>query len=146
MCSSDLGLLRPIAQPNQPLQLQLSKVPFRVPRLQAQADGQVLVAGSLRRLDLGGELQISRGRINAQPGQLATEDEPSKPVTVPQLVESRWDFRQPLLVMGQQIESSTSKDLRAAMPNLPFIQFEGLRLRFGPQLRVTVPEIGRAHV
>ena len=60
---------------------------------------------------------------------------------MPELVESRWDFSQPLVVMGQQLESSASRDLRAAVPNLPFLRLQGLRLRLGPDLRVGVPNV-----
>jgi translocation and assembly module TamB len=90
---------------------------------------------------LGGELRLSRGAINVQPGQLATEAEPSRPVTVRQLVEERWDFREPLLVMGQQMESTASRDLRESVPDLPFLSLRDLRLRLGPDLRVTVPNV-----
>jgi translocation and assembly module TamB len=136
-----LGLFQPIATTARPLLLQVSRAPFRLPRMQGQADGQVQVGGSLLRPELSGELQLSRGSINVQPGQLATEAEPERPVTLPELVEARWDFRQPLVLMGQQQESTASRDLRAAVPRLGFLQFRDLRLRFGPDLRVSVPNV-----
>jgi translocation and assembly module TamB len=123
------------------LKLQLKQAPFAVPRLRAQADGTVLVSGALVRPVLSGELQLSRGSLNVQPGQLATEAEPRKAVTVRQLLEAKWDFRQPLVVMGSDVESNTSRDLREAVPNLPFISLNGLRLRLGPDLAVTVPNV-----
>ena len=98
-------------------------------------------AGSLRQLDLSGELQLSRGNLNIQPGQLATEADVPQPVTVRELLEENWDFTKPLLVMGQQVESSASRDLRAAVPNLPFLRFDALRVRFGPELRIGVPNV-----
>jgi len=136
-----LGLMQPIESTARPLLLKLEQAPFKLPRLQAQADGEVRVAGSLRRPALSGEVQISRGSLNVQSGQLATEANPSRPVTIPELVEARWDFSKPLVVMGQQMESSASRDLRAAVPNLPFLQLQGLRLRLGPDLRVGVPNV-----
>ena len=136
-----LGLFQPMATTARPLLLQVSRAPFRLPRMQGQADGQVQVGGSLLRPELSGELQLSRGSINVQPGQLATEAEPERPVTLPELVEARWDFRQPLVLMGQQQESTASRDLRAAVPRLGFLQFRDLRLRFGPDLRVSVPNV-----
>ena len=139
--SGQLGLIEPIEQPKRLLSLQVKQAPFKLPRMQAQANGEVLVSGSLRRPALSGELQLSRGSINVQPGQLATESEPTRPVTVRELVEERWDFKQPLVVMGQQMESSASRDLRAAVPNLPFLSFEGLRLSLGPDLKVGVPNV-----
>jgi translocation and assembly module TamB len=139
--SGQLGLTTPIAQAQRLLKLQVQQAPFQLPRMQAEAAGEVLVSGSLLRPVLSGELQLSRGRINVQPGQLATEEQPSRPVSVRDLVEERWDFRDPLLVMGQQMESSASRDLRSAVPNLPFLSFDGLRLRLGPDLRVGVPNV-----
>ena len=139
--SGQLALLNPAEDAPRLLRLNLSQVPFRLPRLAAQVDGDLLVSGALRRPVLGGELRLSRGALNVQPGQLATEAEPNKPVSVRQLVEEQWDFSQPLLVMGQQMESSASRDLREAVPNLPFLSLNDLRLRFGPDLRVTVPNV-----
>ena len=139
--SGQLGLIEPIAQTQRLLKLQVQQAPFRLPRMQASAAGEVLVTGSLRRPSLSGELQLSRGRINVQPGQLATEQQPTRAVSLPELVEERWDFNQPLLVMGQQMESSASRDLRAAVPNLPFLRFDGLKLRLGPDLKVGVPNV-----
>jgi translocation and assembly module TamB len=136
-----LGLIQPLASQARPLRLTLQQVPFKVPRMQAQADGEVLLAGSLRQLDLSGELQLSRGNLNIQPGQLATEADVPQPVTVRELVEESWDFTKPLLVMGQQVEGSASRDLRAAVPNLPFLRFDALRVRFGPELRIGVPNV-----
>jgi len=139
--SGQLALLTPAEDAPRLLRLKLTQVPFRLPRLAAQVDGDLLVSGALRRPLLGGELRLSRGSLNVQPGQLASEAEPNKPVTVRQLVEEQWDFSQPLLVMGQQMESSASRDLRDAMPNLPLLSLNDLRLRFGPDLRVTVPNV-----
>ena len=139
--SGQLGLMEPLAQPKRRLALQVQQAPFKLPRLQAIANGEVQVGGSLRSPDLSGELQLSRGSLNVQPGQLATEDEPTRPVTVRELVEAKWDFQQPLLVMGQQLESSASQDLRAAVPDLPFLRFNALRLRLGPDLKVGVPNV-----
>ena len=139
--SGQLGLIQPIEQPQRLLSLQVKQAPFKLPRMQAQANGEVLVSGSLRRPGLRGELQLSRGSINVQPGQLATEAEPTRPVTVRELVEERWDFKEPLVVMGQQLESSASRDLRAAVPDLPFLSFESLRLSLGPDLKVGVPNV-----
>ncbi len=136
-----LALVNPDGDLARPLALQLRQAPFRVPRLRAEVDGEVQVRGSLLRPRLGGELRLSKGVLNVQPGQLAREEEPQKPVSVRQLVEERWDFRQPLVVMGPDIESGSSRSLREAVPNLPFIGLDGLRLRLGPDLRVVVPNV-----
>ena len=139
--SGQLALVQERSAAPRLLTLQLKQAPFAVPRLRAQADGRVLVSGALVRPVLSGELQLSRGSLNVQPGQLATEANPRKPVSVRELLEAKWDFRQPLVVMGSDVESSTSRDLREAVPNLPFISLNGLRLRLGPDLAVTVPNV-----
>ena len=136
-----LGLVRAIPPTPRQLRLSLVQVPIKLSRLQTQADGELTVAGSMRRPELSGELQLSRGSIDIRPGQLATAAEPSQAVTVRQLAESNWDFRQPLLVMGQQLESATSQDLRRSLPQLSFLQLNGLRLRLGPNLRIAVPNV-----
>ena len=139
--SGQLALLAQAGDEPRLLRLQLRQAPFRLSRMSAQADGELLVSGSLQRPVLGGQLSLSRGSINVQPGQLATEATATRPVTVRQLLEERWDFSRPLVVMGQQMESSASQDLREAMPNLPFLTLSNLRLRLGPDLRVSVPNV-----
>jgi translocation and assembly module TamB len=139
--SGQLGLMQAITDQPRPLRLQVKQVPFKVPRMQAQADGEVQVSGSLRRPQLGGEIQISRGSLNVQPGGLATSSNPTQPVSVAQLAEERWNFKEPLVVMGQQMEGDTSRDLRASVPNLPFLSFNNLRIQLGPDLRVSVPNL-----
>jgi len=139
--SGQLALVTPQAELPRLLKLRFRQAPFSLPRLRAQADGELLVSGALLRPSLGGELQLSHGSLNVQPGQLATEAEPTRPVTVRQLVESKWDFSKPLVVMGAELEGTASRDIRQAVPNLPMIALRGLRLRLGPDLRVTVPNV-----
>lgn len=139
--TGQLALLSPAEEAPRLLQLQLRQVPFRLPRMQAEAEGTLLVSGALVQPVLGGELQLSRGSINVQPGQLATEADAPRPVSVPELLEAKWDFRQPLVVMGQQMESTASRDLRDAVPRLGLIGLDQLRLRLGPDLKVTVPNV-----
>ena len=136
-----LSLFQPSSDLQRRLRLTLVQAPFKLARMAAFADGDLLIGGSLLRPELSGDLTMSNGSINVQPGQLATEQAPSKPVSMPALLESNWDFTQPLLVMGQQLESTTSQDLRGAVPTLRFLSFNGLRLRFGRDLRVEVPNV-----
>ena len=139
--SGQLALLQPAGEAPRLLRLSLEQAPFSLPRLRGQADGELEVGGSLQRPVLGGELRLSRGSLNVQPGQLASEAQPNRPRTPRQLLEEGWDFRQPLVVMGQQLESGASQDLRAAVPQLGALRFNGLRLRLGPDLRVSVPNV-----
>jgi translocation and assembly module TamB len=94
---------------------------------------------------LGGELTISRGKINAQPGQFSTaqpaSNQPATPRSLAQLLEQKWDFEQPLVLLGPQIQSVDSPQLEQSLPSLPWLTFNDLRLRFGPDLRVVVPNV-----
>jgi translocation and assembly module TamB len=139
--SGHLGLVTSVPQSPRQLKLSLKTVPITAPRLQTQVDGEVLVGGSLRRPELGGELQLSRGSIDINPSGLATPAAPTRPVSLRQLAEADWDFREPLLVMGQQLESAASQDLRRYLPKLSSVQLNGLRLRLGPNLRIAVPNV-----
>ena len=124
------------------LAVTVKAVPFKLPRMEAVADGNLLVGGSLRQLLMGGDVRLSNGSVNVQPGRLATADGPSvQTVTVPQLVEARWDFSKPLLLLGPEVESDTAENLRANVPRFSPLAFDGLRLRLGPDLRVGVPNV-----
>ena len=124
------------------LALELSQVPFKVPRVQAVADGNVRVGGSLRQLVMGGTLRIADGSVNALPGQLASDRGGAiQKVSVSQLAEERWDLREPLVLLGPEVESVTAETLRANVPRFPPLAFDDLRLRLGPNLRVVVPNV-----
>lgn len=139
-----LGLFRPLAQ-DRTLVMKLDQVPFKVPRLVAVGDGQLHLSGSLVAPVLGGDVAISRGTINVQPGQLAASapvsNQPVKPRTMPELLESKWNFDQPLVLLGPDVESTTAEALRSSVPRFPYLAFEDLTLRLGPDLRVVIPNI-----
>ena len=124
------------------LAVELKQVPFKLPRMQAVADGNLRVGGSLRQLVMGGDVRLAHGSVNVQPGRLATESGGVvRPVTVPQLAEARWDFRKPLLLLGPEVESNTGESLRSNVPRFSPLAFDDLRLRLGPDLRVGVPNV-----
>ena len=64
-----------------------------------------------------------------------------QPTSMNELLQRRWDFRQPLLLLGPDVESTTNLSLQEAIPNLPWLRFENLRLAFGPELRMVIPTI-----
>ncbi|WP_216904610.1 translocation/assembly module TamB domain-containing protein [Synechococcus sp. CCY 9618] len=139
-----LGLFRPLAE-DRTLTVKLDQIPFSVPRLAAVGDGQLDLSGSLVSPVLGGEVAISRGTINVQPGQLAisepVSDQPVQPRTMPELLESKWNFDKPLVLLGPDVESTTAESLREAVPRFPYLAFQNLILRLGPDLRVVIPNI-----
>ncbi|MFN9629393.1 MAG: translocation/assembly module TamB domain-containing protein [Cyanobacteriota bacterium] len=139
-----IGLRRQLsAEPT--LAVQLKEVPLAVSRLNARGDGRLTLGGSLTAPVLGGELTISRGKINAQPGQLSPSqpgsNQPASPSSLAQLLEQKWDFKQPLVLLGPQIQALDSPGMEEAIPRLPWLSFQGLQLRFGPELRVVVPNV-----
>ena len=140
--SGHLGLLEP-TETEPPLSVNLVQVPFNLPRIRAIADGTLTISGSLRDLQMGGDLGIERGVINAQRGRLA----PTRPGQAPaaprkgvaQLLQEKWDFKSPLLLVGAEVASNTSQDVLQAVPRFSVLGFNDLRLRLGPDLRIVVP-------
>ncbi len=141
--SGSLGLLTPQRTSKGEearLRLTLTDLPFRFPRVRAVTNGELEVGGSLAALAVTGELGLAKGSINVQPSRLAVEGDPASGATsVATLAEERWAFNAPLVLYGPDVESATSEQLRALIPNLNRIRFQGLRLSLGPDLAVTVP-------
>ena len=140
-----LGLFRPEATADgkdATLKVELEKVPFAMPRIKAVADGALQIGGSLAALDIGGELVIARGNVNVQPARLASEANLAAPVaSAAELLESRWDYGQPLVLLGPDVESNASEALRATLPNASFVRFDDLKLKLGPDLKVGIPNL-----
>ncbi|WP_143592838.1 translocation/assembly module TamB [Synechococcus sp. 8F6] len=140
-----LGLLQParsadgqVAQ----LAVEIKAVPFALPRIKAVADGQLLIGGSIPALNIGGALAIARGTVNVQPGRLASEEGPVVTAATPsEMLDARWDYQQPLVLLGPEVESNASEALRAAVPNIRAVGFDDLRLSLGPDLNVGVPNL-----
>ena len=151
-----LGLVRELgAQPT--LTLKLSQVPFRQERINAMADGNLELGGSLLAPQLGGAVRISQGTINVTPAGIAPlEKDRGAPGgrasgsghgasgevhSANDLLQRRWTFREPLQLLGPTLDSGTARSLEAAIPRLPWLQFTNLRLVFGPNLRMVLPAI-----
>ena len=106
--AGNLRLFTPLAE-TKLLQVDLTAARLSVPRLNAQTDASLTVAGTLLRPLVSGEVAISRGKLNVQPGELAQSEQIEggagktvavKPVTVQSLMESNWDFQQPPGAVG----------------------------------------------
>jgi translocation and assembly module TamB len=139
-----LGLVRPLEGPPN-LALDLEAVPFAMPRVTARAEGRMTVAGSLLAPRLGGKLAIGHGKINVQPAGLAAakpgSDKDPQPTTLPTLLESEWDFRKELVLLGPEVESAAALSLEQAIPRMSWLGFDGLLVQLGPDLRVVVPNV-----
>jgi translocation and assembly module TamB len=98
-------------------------------------------------------VRISQGTINASPSQVAQGGgvaSGGKGVVgaaaqatsnANDLLQRRWDYRKPLVLLGPTLSSATARSLEEALPRLPWLEFDGLRLGFGPNLRVVLPAI-----
>jgi translocation and assembly module TamB len=139
-----LGLVRPLDS-DTGLAFDLTAIPFAVSRITAQAQGRLTLAGSLLAPRLGGDVAIGHGSINVQPAAVAKAEpashQPAQPTSVSQLVEGKWDFRKPLVLLGPDVASTTSASLEEAIPRVPWLSFDGLRIALGPDLRVVVPNV-----
>ncbi|QNI70695.1 translocation and assembly module TamB-like protein [Cyanobium sp. NS01] len=141
--SGSLGLLEPAVmedgEPSQ-LSLELTDVPFALPRVKAVAAGSLLVSGSLAALDIGGDLSMSKGTINVQPEGAAPAAGDST-TTVSREALQNWDFSRALDLLGPGVESRASANLRDLLPAASVIGFDDLRLSLGPDLTVVVPNL-----
>ena len=102
-----------------------------------------MLTGALVKPDIGGILQISNGAIRPNRSLLSrvrnrksNKDVSKKDVSVDELLEEQWDFREPLLLRGAEVEAATSRSIKSSLPKLPFIGFRDLRLTLGPNLKV----------
>ena len=152
-----LGLLHPIApNPQQAtapgIRITLKAVPFSLPRIKALANGELDIGGSLTAMAMGGQLAISKGSINVAASKLApSKQAPSKmaPVagagktvdSVAALLEERWTFEQPLVLLGPDVPSLSSEAAAALVPRFPALGFNDLRFTLGPDLTVGVPNL-----
>ena len=134
-----LGLIRPLDGPPS-LMVKLRQVPFSMNRLQAMGQGELSLGGSLRAPELGGEVTVSRGTLNVRPGGLS-KSPGGTTTTVQRLIEEDWKFDKPLVLLGPDVASATAVSLAETVPNFPYLAFNNLRLRFGPDLRVVLPRV-----
>lgn len=147
--AGSLRLFTPLPE-EKPLQVELTTARLSVPRLNAQTDALLTVTGTLLRPLVGGEVNVSRGKLNVQPGQLAQSEQIEggegktvavRPVAMQTLLESNWDFQQPLVLMGAGVDTGSGEALRSSVPDLSYFKLEDLRLNLGPDLEVVMPPV-----
>ena len=99
-----------------------------------------LLQGSLLKPALGGELKLSDGSITVSAAELSSGGSPGRPVNTA-MPELDWDFQQPVVVRGPQMESADAAALRSRVPNFGPLEFRNLRLGLGPKLRIASPPV-----
>ena len=111
--------------------------------------------GALVSPNFQGNLQLSEGSItpnrsllnrsktgNANSARKANQLDVSRSFfSANALLEEDWDFKQPLVLLGPNVEEDPSRKLKASLPNLPFVGFDNFRVQFGPGLKVQVQPI-----
>ena len=150
--SGALALLSPSPEPN-PLRFQIEKGRLKLPIADVEVGADLMITGALLKPDIGGSLELSNGAIRPSRSQLSRarnkdsqetvspvaasqKAATNKVISVDELLEEQWDFREPLVLSGADVEASTSRSIKSSLPKLPFIGFRDLRLTLGPKLRV----------
>ena len=133
------------------MRLQLEKARIKLSIADVQVGADLTITGALVKPSVGGSLEISDGSIRPTRSMLVrsrrrggsgvlptTSIKSSDPriVSANALLEEQWNFQDPLVLLGPDIEADSSRSLKAALPDLPFLGFSDLRLRLGPKLRV----------
>ena len=142
--SGALALLRPYPEPN-PLRIQLEKARIKIPNADVEVGADLMLTGAVVNPQIGGILEVSHGAIRPNRSLLSRVRNPqsrnsgsTKAVSIDELIEDQWDFKEPLVLRGADVEAATSRSIKASLPKLPFIGFRDLRLTLGPKLKVEV--------
>ena len=145
--SGALALLRPYPEPN-PLRIQLEKARLKLPNADVEVGADLMLTGAVVNPQIGGILEVSHGSIRPSRSLFSRVRNPlaqkadsptvvsTKAVSVDELLEEKWDFKEPLLLRGADVEAAPSRSIKASLPKLPFIGFRDLRLTLGPKLRI----------
>ena len=142
-----LGLFKR-SEEEKPLTLSLQQSRLSLPMANVALTADLMISGALVRPLVSGDLAISNGTIRPAPSLLArrqskptpsgaTKAEPT-PVSMNTLLEEKWDFQEPLVLLGPDVEADASRSLKAAMPKWPALGFNNLRVSLGPKLAVSM--------
>ncbi len=150
-----IALFRPGVEEKETLTINMNKVPLKLPIANVEVASNLELKGALLQPRIGGEVTIKEGSISPQRSgsgrKLLDSDSnslsSSGAVKRSQLPEQRWDLKSPLVLFVQDEEAPASKMLRASMPtSFSAISFENLRLRLGPNLRITSQPVATFNV
>ncbi len=150
--SGSLALLNPTVERN-PLVFDMKDVRLTLPVANADISGNLILTRSLLNPTFGGEIKVYDGFISpGKSGIVKTSstlinNQTSKPshdklfvdnnYSEPSFIEKTWDFQEPLVLLGRDVEARASKVLRSVIPSISSISFDNLRMIFGPNLSIT---------
>lgn len=137
-----------------PLAITVEKARIKVPTADVVLAADLRVNGALVSPNFQGNLQLSDGAITPQESRFLKSKKSEEKsgykndqvivgplVSANTLLEEDWDFNQPLVLLGPNVEEDPSRKLKASLPNLPFVGFDNFRVQFGPGLKVQVQPI-----
>ena len=130
-----------------PLNLKMKEVPLRLPVADIKVSSDLIFDGTLLSPLIAGNLNIKEGFIspkkngnrrgNGSPGSESNKNFLSTDQSK-QLPEQIWDRKEPLVLFVQDENAPASKMLKGAISKrLSNIRFNNLRLKLGPNLRIT---------
>ncbi len=139
-----IGLFRESTESN-PLAVEMRKVPFKLPIANVEVEASLNVKGALVKPLLGGELTIKDGSIFPMRSGFGRNGSnsnstaslikgPEKSLSLP---EQSWDFREPLDLLGQYVQSSKNNLPKTKPLKIRSVGFDNLKLRLGPNLRIS---------
>ncbi len=125
---------------SKPLSLKINRVRLKQEVANVDIDGDLQVEGAFISPIFSGNVTLDKGTISHRRSRFQRKPKISRN-SVEQdlevLPEQNWDFYEPILFLGQNMEESKSKNLSASIPNFSYIKFDDLMLRLGPDLRIT---------
>ncbi len=151
--NGSIALFKPSIE-TKPLAFNLQNVRLKLPVADTDVSGKLILTRALLTPTFGGELTVNDGSIS--PGKsdlvktssgLINQNKVSmkeegrrgdqEDYSTPSFIEKTWDFQEPLVLLGRDVEAKASKMLRSFIPNVSSLSFDNLRLRLGPELRIT---------
>ncbi len=144
--NGSISLFRQSSDEKRPLKLNMSEVPIKLPNAAVKLDSKLILKGALLTPIISGQVTIKEGFVSPQRKSLVrkigntnkrnfgTEEQ----VQIAKFPEEKWDLKNPLVLFLQDSEAPASKMLSEAIPKrFSAISFDSLRLRLGPDLRIS---------
>ncbi len=144
--SGAIALFNSEKEEDQPLLIEMSKVPLKLPVTDVEVESNLIVKDSLNKPRIGGDITFKEGFISPQRSgtgrKVALKNKSdstfSGTIKSTRLPEQSWDLKEPLTLFVQDAKAPASKLLRDAIPtSFSKASFDDLRVRLGPNLRIT---------